>query len=62
MTAERPVPEDQLIEAEEMAGMWMHRANLAAEAGDHARAERHYGTAQKWQDKMNRLLGNGDGT
>lgn len=52
---------DQLIQAEQMAGHWLALENQASEQGKHGLAERHYARAQKWHDKMNRLLGNGDG-
>lgn len=46
------------IDAEERAGYWLSRGNQAAERGKYELAERHYVRAQKWQDKMNELLGN----
>ena len=52
---------NQVIHAEQMAGMWLHRGNLASERGEQELAERHYARGQKWLDTMNRLLGNGDG-
>jgi hypothetical protein len=59
----RPTTTNQkLIEAEQMAGQWLYRGNRAAERGNAELAERHYARAQKWHDKMNRLLGNGDGS
>jgi hypothetical protein len=48
--------------AHEMAARWLHLGNLAHERGAEALAERHYARAQKWHDKMNRQLGNGDGS
>ena len=50
-----------LIHAEQMAGHWLALGNQASERGKHELAERHYSRAQKWHDKMNRMLGNGDG-
>jgi Tfp pilus assembly protein PilF len=50
-----------LIHAEQMAGHWLALGNEASERGKQELAERHYARAQKWHDKMNRLLGNGDG-
>lgn len=47
-----------LIEAEEKAGMWLHRGNVAQERSNHELAERHFERAQKWHDRMNELLGN----
>ena len=49
------------IDAEEKAGYWLSLGNQAAERGEHEKAERHYAKAQRWQDRMNRILGNGDG-
>jgi len=49
-------------EAEIMASSWLYKGNKASERGDKKLAERHYARAQKWFDKMNRLLGNGDGS
>lgn len=57
-TAERT----KIIEAEEKAGMWLHRANVAAERGETEKAERHYERAQRWLDEANVLRGNGDGS
>jgi Tfp pilus assembly protein PilF len=51
-----------LREAEEMAELWTYRGNVASERGESEKAERHYERAQKWLDKTNRLLGNGDGS
>jgi len=48
-----------LIQAEQMAGMWLARGNAAEERGDKEIAERHYERSQKWMDRMNKLLGNG---
>lgn len=53
---------DEIQNASDMAGMWLYRGNRAAERGEYEKAERHYERSQKWVDKMNRLLGNGDGT
>lgn len=50
-----------LIHAEQMAGHWLALGNEASERAKQELAERHYARAQKWHDKMNRLLGNGDG-
>lgn len=44
--------------ATHMAGMWLHRANIANERGNRAEAERLYEKAQRWHDRMNALLGN----
>lgn len=52
----------ELQDAEQMAGRWLYLGNLAKERGDFDLAERHYARGQKWHDKMNRLLGHGDGT
>lgn len=49
-----------LIHAEQMAGHWLALGNEASERGKQELAERHYARAQKWHDKMNRLLGNGE--
>lgn len=57
--------EARRLEANEccrMASMWLYRGNIASEKGNKELAERHYARCQKWQDKMNRLLGNGDGS
>lgn len=51
----------KIIEAEQKSGHWLHLGNLASERGDEALAERHYERSQKWMDRMNELLGNGDG-
>jgi hypothetical protein len=56
MTMNKTPLNDKLLEAEQMAGRWLHYGNLAAERGDHALAERHYYRAQKWHDRMNDLL------
>ena len=48
--------------ATEKAAQWLHLANLASEKGDHVKAEKLYGKAQHWQDRMNHYLGNGDGS
>ena len=53
---------ERIIEADEMAALWLYRGNIASEKGDLEKAERHYERSQKWLDKLNRLLGNGDGT
>lgn len=53
--------QDELQHATEMAELWQYRGNRAVERGDEELAERHYERSQKWRDKMNRLLGNGDG-
>jgi len=50
------------IDAEQKAAHWLYLGNKAAERGEKAKAERHYEKAQKWQDAMNRALGNGDGS
>ena len=51
--------EEQIRDAEQMAAMWLHRGNLAAERGDKEKAERHYDRAQKWHDRMNELIEKG---
>lgn len=48
--------------ATEMAAHWLALGNQASEQGDAELAERHYARAQVWHDRMNRLLGNGDGS
>lgn len=52
---------DELQHATDMAAMWQYRGNRASERGDGELAERHYERSQKWRDRMNVLLGNGDG-
>ena len=47
-------------EYEQMAGLWLHRGNLAAERGNHELAERHYEKSQKWLDKATDARGWGD--
>lgn len=54
-------PKEKLSEAEQMAALWLYRGNVASERGQKDKAERHYARAQKWQDKMNVAMGNGDG-
>ena len=44
-----------------MAEEWTFKGNNASDKGDHDKAERHYQKAQVWMDRMNVLLGNGDG-
>ena len=44
------------------AAQWLHRGNIAAERGQHELAEKHYEKSQKWHDRMNEALGNGDGS
>ena len=61
MASDATSARDQLIHAEQMAGHWLALGNEASERGKHELAERHFARAQKWHDKMNRLLGNGDG-
>jgi len=69
MTAEKANPDsrrvgvasDKAIEFEVEAARWLHEGNLAAESGEHARAERMYARSQYWHDKMNAALGNGTG-
>ena len=58
-------PEQTKVEiqhATAMAEDWIFKGNNAADRGEHATAERHYHRAQKWMDRMNVLLGNGDGS
>lgn len=66
LTHEQAVQEDkhnrELREAEQMAEDWKYKGNKALERGDHVKAEKHFAKAQPWIDKMNRLLGNGDGS
>lgn len=66
MTHEEAVREDQhkreLQEAQMMAEDWKYKGNKALERGDRVKAEKHFAKAQPWLDKMNRLLGNGDGS
>ena len=60
MHAEIKTSEDKREEyhkAEMLAGMWLYRANLAAEKGDHEKEQRHLARAQKWLDRMNELDG-----
>lgn len=53
--------ETKLQKAERMAAHWLYSGNRAAECGEHEKAEEHYERSQIWHDKMNRLLGNGNG-
>jgi len=53
---------EEMREAENMAAHWLYLGNRASERGENEKAERHYARAQKWHDKMNRLLGLGDGS
>jgi hypothetical protein len=46
---------DGLIEADILASRWLYLGNRASERGDRALAERHYGRAQKWHDRLNEL-------
>lgn len=48
---------EKITEATERAGHWLALGNAAEERGESEKAERHYERAQKWQDKMNELLG-----
>lgn len=43
--------------AERLASLWLYRANLAAEKGDHELEQRHLSRAQPHLDKMNRIDG-----
>ena len=56
------IEEDPLQYATTMAEYFTYHGNKANERGDKELAERHYDRAQKWHDKMNQLLGNGNGT
>lgn len=51
-------PQERIAHAEAMCGMWLNRANEAAEGGLDAVAENCYGKSQVWLDKLNRLEGN----
>lgn len=51
---------EQIQEATEKAGYWLHLGNLASERGDDEKAERHYARSQKWHDLMIDLSGEGD--
>jgi len=66
MTHDEALAEDnrrrELHEATHMAEHWQHLGNLAAERGNHTLAEKHFARSQPHRDKMNRLLGNGDGS
>lgn len=66
LTHNEAVTEDakrrELQDAEQMASHWLYLGNRAKESGKLALAERHYARAQPHHDKMNRLLGKGDGS
>lgn len=53
---------DDIANAQRMAEDWNFKGNVARDRGDLELAERHYARAQPWLDKLNRLLGNGDGS
>ena len=49
---------ERALRFEQKASRWLHEANLAAEAGKKAKAEKLYAKSQYWLDKMNEALGN----
>lgn len=53
---------EQITKAQRMAEDWTYKGNIARERGRLELAERHYARAQPWLDKLNVLLGNGDGS
>ena len=58
---EKAMNKSKARDAEQKAAHWLYLGNKAAERGENEKAERHYAKAQRWQDAMNRALGNGDG-
>jgi hypothetical protein len=56
--ANRPSQEDAKLDAEVRCNTWLADGNAAAEAGNHAKAERCYAKSQFWLDRYNRLAGN----
>lgn len=48
---------EKILHAEAMAAYWLSLGNEAEERGEKEKAERHFERAEKWQDKMNELLG-----
>lgn len=49
---------ERIIEAETRGSTALADANVAAERGDTAKAERLYARAQYWLDRFNKLSGN----
>ena len=49
---------ERTLKAEHLASRYLGDANEAAEAGNHAKAERLYAQSQIWLDRYNILAGN----
>ena len=55
---EKATKAERTLKAEHMASRYLGDANEAAEAGNHAKAERLYAKSQIWLDRYNILAGN----
>jgi len=51
---------ERIADADQKGSDWLYRANLAAERGEHEKAERMYEKGQKWLDLSNKLRGCGE--
>ena len=62
MTITKPRSKHTARECEQNAARWLYLGNVARAKGKLDLAERHYAKSQRWHDKMNVALGNGDGS
>lgn len=49
---------EKIAEADDRGGRYLADANVAAERGDHEKAEKLYAKSQFWLDRSNKLRGN----
>lgn len=52
--------QEKIIEADQRGCWYLAEANLAAEQGKQAKADKLYAKGQYWLDRLNKLTGNGE--